>query len=225
MTMADAQPRRRLALGAIWVGGTVLAMAASILAINVAGTKVTSPASYSTAHIGQAADISGSASTIGVASGAGAIGDSADVTPPDGVTSDGRGSASGQSITASDGSGSTGSASPDPVHAPDRGEPGASTTTSPSSPPTTASPVTTQAPPPSSVQSVTVTGGTVRVQCIGDTATLLADPPTSGFQAEASHPSAGTVHVEFTKAAVSSEVIAVCAGGVITFHTETSTDG
>ena len=85
--------------------------------------------------------------------------------------------------------------------------------------------MTTEPPPPSSVQSVTVTGGTVRVQCIGDTATLLADPPDAGFAVEASRPSASTVQVEFDKGTISSEVTAGCANGVITFHTETSTDG
>ena len=205
-------------------------MAASILAINVAGTKVTSPASYSTAHIGQAADISGPDSTLGAgAGGNGTGGDSATTglpygtDPAGGAAGSGPGSRSGGAGPY--GSGSPGSGTPTTDPSPDRGAPGTSTTTTPSSPPTTGSPGTTEAPPPSSVQSVTVTGGTVRVQCIGDTATLLADPPASGFQAEASYPSAGTVHVEFTNGSVSSEVNAVCANGVITFHTETSTDG
>ena len=209
--MADAQPRRRLALGAIWVGGTVLAMAASILAINVAGTKVTSPASYSTAHVGQAADISGAASTVGVASGNGSIaGDAATTAPSNGAVPAGHASASGAAPTGSAASGSGGPGSPgsDGPSGPRPGgdTPGESTPTDPSSPPSTTSPVTTEAPPPSSVQAVTVTGGSVRVQCIGDTATLLADPPTSGFQAEASQPSASSTHVEFTDGNVSSEV-------------------
>ena len=54
-----------MALGAVWVGGTLLAMAASILAIDVAGTRVTGPANFTTAHIGRAADISGPATTVG----------------------------------------------------------------------------------------------------------------------------------------------------------------
>jgi hypothetical protein len=225
--MADPRPRRRLALSAVWVGGTLLAMAASILAINVAGTKVTSPASFSTAHIGQAADISGTATTLGSTSGTGSpAGAAATGSSPDAGTTNGAGGQGATGTTVGPGgSASPGSATPTTAGASGGAGPGSTTTTVGSSPPTTGSPVTTQAPPPSSVKSVTVTGGTVRVQCIGDTATLLADPPDAGFAVQASHPSASTVDVEFDKGNVSSEVIAVCANGVITFHTETSTDG
>ncbi len=224
--MAEPRPRRRLALGAVWVGGTLLAMAASILAINVAGTKVTSPASFSTAHVGQAADISEPVSTLGPTSGPGSVaGDIA--TPTSDAAGTGAASGPGPTVATIGPGGSAGPGSATPTGAPPSGGagPGSTTTTTRSSPPTTASPVTTQAPPPSSVESVTVTGGTVRVQCIGDTATLLADPPAAGFEVEASYPSASTVHVEFAKGNVSSEVTAACSNGVISFHTETSTDG
>ncbi len=222
--MAD-RSRRRLALGAVWVGGTALAMTASILAIDVAGTKVTSPGSFSTAHVGQAADISGPVTTLAVAAGgsdsaggpAPTTGTGSATAPGAGVGSSGtptvpgRSSAGGTTPTSAGSAG--GSAGP------------TTSTTAGSSPGSTVAPTTTVPPPPSSVQSVTVTGGTVRVQCIASSATLLADPADPGFEAEASHPSAGTIHVEFSKDPVSSEVTAVCSAGVITFHTETSTDG
>ena len=226
--MADPTPRRRLVLGALWVCGTVLAMAASIMAINLAGAKVTGPASFSAAHVGQAADVSNPATTSTGAPGSGPAADSTGATASTDLAASGAPIPASQGASGTtDGRGSSPSATT-PTTAPSSGSgaPGATTTTTThSSPPTTSSPVTTQAPPPSSVRSVTVTGGTVRVQCIADAATLLADPPDAGFEAEASRVSTSTLHVEFDKGDVSSEVTAVCADGVITFHTETSTDG
>jgi len=231
--MSEVRSRRRWALAAVWVGGTALAMTASIVAIDVAGTRVTTPASFSAARIGQAADVSsGRAADQG--------GDAGRSVP--GAADGDRGGAAGAATTAAAGGGATtattsthaggdsgGAAVPGAASSSGGGsEPsGPGVAESPdttASPPGTTAPPTTGAPPPSSVRSTSMAGGTVRVQCIASSITLLAATPTAGYVADTSKVAA-TIQVEFQSGKLSDQITASCAAGVITFQTEHSSDG
>lgn len=216
-----------LAIG--WVAGTVTAVLISIVAIHLAGSKVTSrpidvvskqgvedalvgdatvlvrdPDTDDTADSVASDDLGGSASGSDDSSGSGSR---------SGSDESSSGSGSGDDGESSSGSGSGGGGSGDSGGS-SGGSSGSTTTTVHED---SDSPTTTAAP--SSPVSKTVSGNTVTIRCTGDTIALVSSTAASGFAKEIDKNGPQEVSVQFANHQTDAEVEiqARCSNGSVTW--------
>jgi hypothetical protein len=209
---------RRASVVAVWLAGSVVAVAVAIAAIGLAGARVTGHTTMLQAR--DAADRT--AGTLIDPLSVEAPPTSApveDTTPqPGGDTSTSVPASVVPGATPSPGNGH-GSSSPTTAVAPggdEKPSPGESPTTTQTSPPTT-----TPSSPSSSKTSVVV-GGTVKVQCINSSVSLVSAVPNAGFGVEVGSHGPQQVEVQFHRDNHESQVTATCRAGVITFVNEES---
>ena len=76
---------------------------------------------------------------------------------------------------------------------------------------------TTLAEVPSSTSSDSARGGTIRVQCIGTSLTLLSAVPAAGYHTQLGSSSGAQLEVKFVGDDHTSQITATCSNGTITF--------
>lgn len=215
----SASPRRRAALVAVWLGGSFLAIAVAVAAIGLAGARVTASTTMVRAH-----DAAQTLSTVveagpGDATSVPPAGDDPTTVVP-GEGSSAERSAAGPVVVGPGGSverpdSSPTTESPEAEPAPPAASP---TTAAPAPPPTTPQ-------SPSSTKTVAVVGGTVKVQCINSSLTLVSAVPNAGFEVEVGNHGPQQIEVQFNNDTHQSDVTANCRAGVITFSTKESAGG
>lgn len=218
-------------LAVAWVVGTATAVLISVMAINLAGSKVTtrsietvSKSGVEQALIADAAvvvrDDSGEASSdTSAVDDHGGSGSGSDESSGSGSS---RGSSSGGSSSgsgSSDDGGSTGGSGSDGSGSGDDGGSGGggSATTTTTEQEHDETPTTTAVP--SSPVSRTVSGNTVTVRCTGDTIALVSSSAASGFTKEIDKSGPQEVSVQFANHQTDAEVEikAKCSGGSVSW--------
>jgi hypothetical protein len=211
--------RNRIALVAVWLVGSTIAIAVAVAAIGLAGSRVTGHTEMLRAR--DTAD-----RTVGAASDP-ILGDATSVVlPPDGPLTGAPGGTGGETPT-------SGSAAPAPGRS--DGQPGSSpgavqapeanSNPSPEDAPTTTRPASTPTTAPSMQNHTTVVGGTVTVQCINSSVSLVSAVPNDRYSKEVGNKGPEQVEVQFNSEAHESHVTATCRAGVITFSNQESGGG
>jgi hypothetical protein len=209
MSTSPPASRRRPSgalLFAAWAAGTTVAVVFSVVAINLAGAGVSDQASMALtpARVDTALSIEAAphhSDRKGAEEPTTTAAAGAPVSPPPDSTA---------SVVPSR-SGSSGASSGDPSTTIGKG-PGSSSATEPRA-------STTTTVTPSSSKSASAQGGTVQVQCIGSTVTLVSATSKPGFETDAHASSGAQVVVYFARDIPphSSQITATCSNGTIQF--------
>jgi len=193
---------------AIWLAGSALAVTVAVLAIGLAGARVTGQGAMVRASDRTLATIIDpltiDATTMPLAADNAVVGPTADRPLPVPAAPD---------APHADGRSSTPTLATDSAAQPTNDGPTQATTTTTTAP-------TTPPPSPSSTKSITVTGGTVKVQCINASVSLVSAVPAAGFGVEVGNRGPNQVEVQFHTSVQESQVSASCRAGVITFTKE-----
>lgn len=195
---------------AIWLAGSVLAVTVAVAAIGLAGARVT----------GQAVMVRASDRTMATILDPLTISSSTVPALPDDSVVDPTGTtAPAAPSTPSVGHPDDRLGSTPTSSKPAEAEPKDQTSEAPS---TTAPASTTLPSSPSSTKAAKTVGGTVKVQCINSSVSLVSAVPASGFSVEIGNRGPLQVEVQFFSSSHQSQVSATCRGGVITFVNEES---
>ena len=209
---------RRLALVALWFAGTAVAIVMVSFAVRLVGDSVVAegPATVTRGEV--EADLSATPATGTVAT-----------PPPSAPTLPAE-----QDPTAPSTTSTPPSVSPTPTSAPATTSVIGPTPTAPPAggdpvPVTTAAPPLPPAPSPTTVapveQSFPLVGGSVRVRCTGDAASLVSSSPNPGYTMEVRSTGPERVEVRFTASEHTSELRTWCTGGAIDAEPKESGQG
>jgi hypothetical protein len=206
---------RRLALAALWIVATVAAILLASFAVRLAGENVVAdgPATVTRAQVED-----------DLAAAPGSTVAETTTTPPP----------ADPSSTPADPSASLPPQPTSPTSPTDTTSPtvaGPVPTIGAPSPTTTSAPGVEAAPPPGVPvpvpveQSFALVGGTVRMRCVGTTASLVASSPNPGFAMDVRATGPDRVEVRFEGDRASSELKGSCVGGQVTAEPKESGEG